>query len=272
MVRECRRYLSFPLEEAVIDYPSIIDMSTGKNKRFKATIIAVHRSRIEQYMHLLKRAGLSLETIDFDLCCLLRLHNYLYAPKDDPFILCNVDYSQTLIAVVTQDRILAHHHVPWGIQPLLNRLESNLELSGDSEQTAGLLTTYGLYYEDCINLSENSIAKGNQKQDDATEIYRVVFQILSPYVDKLVHEFYKIIGYARSEMQQVKFEEISMYGQANSVNFLDQYLEKRLNIRTRCVNPMVKLALRNSSLPPDTSEGAAFAMALGLAMQKLRWL
>jgi len=272
IVRECRRYLSFPLEEAVIDYPSIVDISSGKNKSFKANIIAVHRDRIEQYILLLKRAGLSVEAIDFDLCCLLRLHNYLYSLKDDPFILCNIGHSQTLIAVVTKDSILAHHNVPWGIQPLLDRLESSLELSGASEQTAGLLTKYGLYYEDCISASEAAPAEENRKHDDAKEIYRTIFQILTPYVDKLIHEFYKIIGYARSEMQQVKFEEISMYGQASLINFLDQYLEKRLNIRTRCVNPMVKLALRDSSLSPDTSEGAVFAMALGLAMQKVKWL
>lgn len=272
IVRECRRHLSFPLEEAVIDYPSVTDISSGKNKSFKANIIAVRRDQVEQYILLLKRAGLSAEAIDFDLSSLLRLHNYLFSIKDDPVILSNIGHSQSLIAIVTKDSILAQRNVPWGIQPLLNRLETNLELSGNRKQAAGMLTKYGLAYEDRISSSDALLAEKNWNKDDAIEIYRTIFQILTPYIDELIHEFYQITGYVRSEMQGVKFEEISMYGQASLINFLDQYLEKRLNIPTKCINPMNKLTLSDGSLLPDTAEGAPFALALGLAMRKVTWL
>ncbi len=230
---ECRRYLTFPIEEAVIDYPSIVDISSGKNNRFKANIIAVRRDQIEQYINILKRAGLSVEAIDFDLSSLLRLHNYLFSIKDGPVILCNIGHSQSLISVVTNDNILAHRNVPWGTQSLLNRLETTLELSSDSEQAASILTKYGLYYGDSISPSGNSPGEENRDQDDTIEIYRSVFQILAPLVDKLLHEFYQITGYVRSEIQEVKFEEIYMYGQASLINFLDKYFKKRLNIPTQ---------------------------------------
>jgi type IV pilus assembly protein PilM len=272
IVRECRRHLSFPLEEAVIDYPSIIDISSGKNKKFKTVIIAVRRDQVEQYIHQLKRAGLWVEAIDFDLSSLLRLHNYLYSIKDDPLILCHIGHNQSLIAIVIQNSILAQRNVSWGIQPLLNRLETNLELSGNSEQALEMLKKYGLYYEHHISADSGISAEENGDKDDAMEIYRTVFQILTSYIDGLIHEFYQITGYVRSEMQKVKFEEIYMYGQASSINFLDQYLEKKLNIPTKCINPMIKLTLSDSSLLPDTAEGAPFALALGLAMRKVTWL
>jgi len=272
MVRESRRHLSFPLEEAVMDYPSIIDISSEKNKKFKAVIIAVHRDNIEQYIHLLKRAGLWVEAIDFNLSSLLRLHSYLYPIKDTPVILCNIGYHQSLIAIVTQNSILAQRNTPWGIQHLLNRLETNLELSGNSEQALAMLKKYGLYYDHHISADSDVSVEENRDKDDAMEIYRTVFQILNPYVDGLIHEFYQITGYVRSEMQSVKFEEIFMYGHASSINFLDQYLEKKLNIPTKCINPMGKLTLLDSSLLPDTAEAAPFALALGLAMRKVTWL
>ena len=272
MVRECRRHLSFPLEEAVIDYPSITDISSEKNKKFKAIIIAVRREQVEQYVHLLKRAGLRLEAIDFSLSSLLRLHNYFYSPKENPIILCNIGYSQSLIAIVAQNSILAQRNTPWGIQHLLNRLETNLELSNNSEQAFGMLKKYGLYYEHHIDADSGESEVENGDNDDAMEIYRTVFQILTPYVDELIHELYQITGYVRSEMQGARFEEISMYGQSSSLNFLDQYLEKRLNIPTKCINPMVKFTLSDSSLLPDTDEGAPFALCLGLAMRKITWL
>ncbi len=272
IVRECRRHLSFPIEEAVIDYPSILDMSSGKNKKFKAIIIAVHRDIIEQYTRLIGRAGLRVEVIDIDLSSLLRLHSYLYSIKEDPVILCNIGHHQSLIAIVTRNNILAQRNTPWGIQDLLNRLETNLELSGNSEQAAGMLKQYGLFYEHYKGSSGGVSAEKNGGKDDAMEIYRTIFQILTPHVDALIHEFYQITGYVRSETQGVKFEEISMYGQASSLNFLDQYLEKRLDIPTKCINPILKLTLSDSSLLPDTDEGASFALALGLAMRKVTWL
>jgi len=270
IVRECGKYLSIPPEEAVIDYPSIDDISSGKNKKYKVNIIAGRRDRIERYIGMLKKAGLSAEAIDFGLSALLRLHHYLYAPKDNPVILCNIGHRQSLIAVVTKDSILAQRNVPWGIQPLLDRLETNLELAGNSEQAAGMLTKYGLFYEDFISSPGTGPSEGDQDKNSVVEIYRTIFQILTPYIDELIHEFYQVIGYVRAEPQGAKFEEICMYGQASLIHHLDKYLEGRLNIPTRCINPMLSLA--DGGLLSNTVGGAAFALALGLAMREVKWL
>ncbi len=271
MVQECRRHLSFPLEEAVIDYPSILDISSGRGKKFKAMIVAVHRDKIKQYIHQVKRAGLDVEAIDFNLSSLLRLHHYLYSMTEDPLILCNIGYKQTMIAVVTQNNILAQRHTPWGVHHLLNRLETSLEISGNREQALAMLGKYGLLYEHHIIAGNGVSLAETEDKEDAMEIYRTVFQILSPYVDGLIHEFYQITGYVRSEIQSVKFKEIFMYGQATAINFLGQYIEKKLNIPTKCINPMGKFILANSNFY-DSAQGAPFALALGLAMRKVTWL
>ncbi|UCD32973.1 MAG: pilus assembly protein PilM [Desulfobacterales bacterium] len=268
IVRECRRHLSFPLEEAVIDYPSIVDISSGTNKKFNAIIIAVRRDQIEQYSLLLKQAGLSVEVIDFSLSSLLRLHNYLFSIADDPLILCNIGHNQSLIAIVTKNSILAQRNISWGIKHLLSHLDINLELSGDSEKALGILKKYGLYYEHQISSDSDESAE----KDDDIEIYRTVFQILTPHIDGLIHEIYQITGYVRSEMQKIRFEEISLYGQASSINFLDRYIQKKFDIPTKSINPMIKLSRLDNSLLPGTVEVAPFALALGLAMRKVTWL
>ena len=272
IVRESRKHLSFPLEEAIIDYPFIDDVSSGPGKKFKAKIIAVRREQVEGYAHLLKRAGLSLEAIDFSLSSLLRLHNYLYSIKDDPVILCNIGHRQSLLSIVTKNSILAKRDVLWGMEPLLNSLETNLELPPNSQQAADMLKKYGLFYEDYNGSSAAASAEGDGDKEDTKEIYRTVFQILTPHVDELIHEIHQIMAYVRSETQKPMFEEIFMYGRASLINFLDQYLEKRLNVPTKCIDPTSKLTLSYSSLVPDAAEGAPFAQALGLAMRKVRWL
>lgn len=272
MIRECRKHLSFPLEEAVIDYPSIIDVSSGENKRFKAIIIAIKRSQVEAYIHLAKRAGLWLERIDFDLSSLLRLHNHLYVMRDDPLIICNIGYNHSLIAVASKNTIFAQRNTAWGIQHLLNRLEINLELSDNGNQTLGMLKNYGLYYAHQKDSDGTVLLEKRGDNDDAKEVYRSVFQIIAPYVDELIHEFYQVTGYIRSEIERVKFEKVFLYGYGNSINYLDQYLEKTLNIPTECINPMMKFTLSDDSQLPDKSAGAPFALAIGLAMGKVTWL
>jgi len=86
----------------------------------------------------------------------------------------------------------------------------------------------------------------------------------------LIQELYQTIGYVRSAMDAVRFKGIFLYGQACTINFLDQYLEKQLNIPTTCVNPMRKLTLADGISLSDPVEGAPFSLALGLAMRRVK--
>ena len=117
IARECRRSLSLPLEEAVVDYASLIESKTHK-RRYKAAIVAARKEIIDTYLSMTRRAGLSVAIIDLHLASLLRLHRYLFVLEDSPVILCNVDDTNSLLSVVTKDRILAQRSVPWGMQPI----------------------------------------------------------------------------------------------------------------------------------------------------------
>jgi type IV pilus assembly protein PilM len=272
MVRELEAHLSFPVKDAVIDYPSLDTISSGATTKYKAVIIAAERDKMEHYLHVLERAGLSVEAVDFGLCSLMRLHRYLYNLSEDPVILCNIGHTQSILAIVTHDSILAYRNVSWGIQTLLNRLQSNLELPADTEPAMALLRKYGISYEDFQSGPAIPAAEDDGMNGNKIDIYRTLFQILIPHIDDFIHELHPIIGYVRSENQQAAFEGIYMYGHANSICHLDRYLEKTLNIPTRCINPTSKLIPSADSLLSDSSEGAPFALALGLAMRRVPWL
>ncbi|GAH22810.1 unnamed protein product, partial [marine sediment metagenome] len=61
-------------------------------------------------------------------------------------------------------------------------------------------------------------------------------------------------------------------GQGSFIRHMDRYLEKQLNIPTTLINPITKVSLPDAAILPDVSEGASFALALGLAMRKVTWL
>ena len=268
ILRESIKHLPFPVEEAVIDYPSLTSVSASDADDYKAIIIAVRRNIIEQYLRLLRQAVLVVEAIDFCVSSLIHLHTHLHDATPNLTILCNIGYSQSLISIVTKDSILAHLTIQWGIQPILNKIKGSLNLGTGTDKAKALLKMYGLHYED----REGTESALDRIYDWSNmNMYRAIYQIITPSIDELIYEFQKIIGYVRSEQQNPVFEDIYLYGHAALISFMDHYLEKRLYIRTRFANPMAKVAPSGDLILPDIAEGAPFALALGLAMRKVKW-
>ncbi len=272
ILRQSKEYLTFPLEEAIIDYPSLAPLSAGDGNKYKASIVAIRRDHVKEYLLMLKQAGMNVEVVDFGISSLIRLHSYPHETVQDPVILCNIGYTQSLLSIVTRENILVQRHVPWGVQTLLKNLQANLELSNDKEKAKVLLKKYGLFYEDCLDCIDDVEPDAKTDTDDVKGMYRAIYQIINPQIEELVHELHKIIGYARSEEQDAIFEGIYIYGQGTLIHHLDGYLERRLNIRTRLMNPLSKVALSDDNILPDISEGGSFGLALGLAMRKVTWL
>jgi len=267
ILREAKHHLSYPVEETVIDYPSIDSVTSGDSETYRATITAIRRSNMEQYLRVLEKAGLSVEAIDFGVSSLIRLHRHLFESTGKPVFLCNVGHTRSLLSVVSQDHILAERNIPWGIGILLDKLGLNLDLTEEKESLATLLEEYGLLYEHRENVGE--------KFDlNSTPVYmrRAIYQIITPYIEELVHEFHRMIAYVRSEEGNEQFEGIYIYGQGALVHQMDRYLEARLAIPTSLINPVATMPLADQKILPDPSDGTWFALAIGLAMRKVAWL
>lgn len=268
IVRESKEYLTFPVNKAILDYPSTAPTAVGEGNQYTATVIAAHKDTIQQYLLVLKQAGLSAEIIDFGLSSLIRLHQYLYTAIHEPVILCHIDHTQTLLSVVSNDTIFAHRYVPWGIQLLFKKLQDNLGLSGDRKAVKILLKKYGLLYEDRESSNNRDLAQDNAMDGRI----RATYQISAPYINELIHEFQKMIAYVRSEKQNMVIKSICIYGQGAFIHHIDQFLERRLNIPTRLINPLEKITFSDTSILPGVSEDIPFTLALGLAMRKVKWL
>jgi len=268
ILRESKEYISFPIEEAIIDYPSLISPSPGGANQYSAIITAIRREHVEKYLLMLKQAKLIPETVDFAVCSLIRLHNFLYDTTNNLSILCHIGYTQSLLSAVTKVGIIAERTVPWGIQIPLKKIMINFELRDDEHKARLLLKKYGLVHES----RKGSAGEINLNEKTATGNIRAVYQVIAPYMEELTGEFHKIIGYLRSGEQNWVVEGIYIYGQGALIHNLDSYIEGKLNIPTQVINAMTKFGLPDDAILQDSSDGASFALALGLAMRKVSWL
>jgi Tfp pilus assembly PilM family ATPase len=171
-----------------------------------------------------------------------------------------------MMAVVTADSMLAQRYVSWGIGTLIQKIRTAFGLGEGESKAETLLKDYGLLYED-----RQSEQKGSDVplEPEEEEVSRAIYQILSPHVEELIHELHKTIGYVRSEGWNAPAEGLYLYGYATYVRYLDNYLERRLTIPTRLMNPVSKMLFSDEDILPDKSQGAPFGLALGLAMRRL---
>jgi len=266
IVRETQHYLPFPLENAVIDYPSILPVAAGADNAYRATIIAARMEDIHYTLDIVKRARLSLQAVDFSVSSLARLHDHLFGMNDNPVILCHVGRSRTLAAVIKKEGILGERMVPWGFLGLIRKIQDNMELKNDRYKAKILLKDYGL---------SEALGSGRQAVQETTAqemICQILHQIISPYIEEFIDELHRIIAYTRSEEPDTTFEGIYLYGQAAGIRNLDAYVERRLSIPAKVVGPMEGFADSAGKALADVSEWDTFTLALGLGMRKVSWL
>jgi len=264
IIREAEKNLPFGLEEAVIDYPSITP--EGKDKLRKAIIVAIRRDDILDLLAVFKKAGLMVEAVDFQPVSFIRLHDHLFGVMDKPGIICHIGYRESSVQIMTRDHILALNKFPWGVDQVKDKLNINLEFESEKGIALNLLRTHGI-----SRLTQDRDVPGMDRKTE-TKIGRIITRIITPSIEELVFEFHKIIGYARSKEQIHNIENISFYGLTSMIKGLDQYIEKRMNISCRIVNPLDKIGLPKNSAQLAPDEINDFAPALGLGMREIPWL
>jgi type IV pilus assembly protein PilM len=269
IVRESIERITIPINEAIIDYTSVSRTGVGEGNQYNATVISVKKDLIKQYILMLKQSGLSAEVVDYGLSSLIRLHQYLYDSIQDTVILCHIGYKESLLSILSNDGILAQRNIRWGIQPIFEKLQQNLELANDGKAAKTLLKKYGLIYE---HLQKDKGAADIVSDIKMDSRIRPTYQIIVPYINKLIHEFQTMIAYVRSEQQDTAIRNIYIYGQGVLINHLDQFIERGLNIKAELVNFQKKIPFSDESTLTEELEDIPLTLAMGMGMRKVKWL
>ena len=266
LMEACRKHLSMPLSEAVIDYMHLQQTGETGERQFRASVIAAPQSRIAHIVRVFHKNGWTVGVIDTSLSALVRLQVMSHNLTETPSILVHMGEETILLVVVSHKEILAHRHLNWGMGRLRRRMADNMHLSPDAPSILNLLREYGLTYG-FQQTSANSQAAPEQPVGGLDRSApRIVFQILEPYLEDLIHEMYQMIGYTRSQSPDIRFEQICLYGMADEIKDLATYLQQRLQITTYGVDPFERLGLldRVPSKAPEAWHPYLYALGLSL--------
>jgi type IV pilus assembly protein PilM len=265
ILREATKFLPYPLEEAVIDYPSLVHRSGN----CEAIVIAVRRRVMDRWLAIMRGAGMTAEAMEFSISSLLRLHRTIVPSDGRVDLLCHIGRTSSLLAVVDGESILSFSEIAWGVGPLWEKIGMNLNLPDGGNDSLNLLKVYGLAYMDREAVPMTT--DGGTGHGDRN-MYRVIYQVVAPAVDELVYECHKTISYLRSLQGHAAFGTVYLYGLANQICYLDRYLEGHVGIPTQGVDALTRLGYAG----PDPCLGVTDAIspvpALGLAMRQVPWL
>ena len=151
LAQACGKHLSFPLEQAVIDYFCVEKTDAESGRKLRVTVVAAHREQVHKVIHTFKQARLSVEIIDYGLCGLIRLHNHIHTLTEAPVVLVHMDMASTLLAVATKTTIVAHRQLDWGMGRLEQRIAEMLQLDTEGDQGRTMLKNYGVDYDGLQN-------------------------------------------------------------------------------------------------------------------------
>lgn len=260
IILEVEQNLAYPLEEAVIDYPSISESPKGTLQ--KAVIVSVKRKDIEDILSVFRRAGFQADAVDFRPISSICLHQYLFEVSDKPSVICYVGQEESSVQIFNNERILAMNNFPWGLGRLVSKLNANLGFEKTSGNALNLLTQHGIQ------------VRSLEKSDDphAANTGRIVSRIIIPTIEELVFEFHKIIGYTRNKEDIHGINDISFYGAATLIQGLDHYIENRMGIPAKTVHLLDKIDIRKNHMGEAVNDIMPYAAALGLAMREIPWL
>jgi type IV pilus assembly protein PilM len=268
LIEACRRQVSMPLSEAVIDYMHLQQTGDNGGRQLRASVIAAPRSRIEQIVGVFQKSRWRIEVIDTNLSALVRLQAVSHSLTEQPSILVYLGQETIVLAVVSHKEIIAHRHLNWGMGRLRRRMADNMHLAPDTPSIPNLLHQYGLSYH--FNQKSAGLQRSPGQPADGLDrsAQRIVFQILVPYLEDLLLEMYQMIGYTRSQSPDIQFDQVCLYGMANGIKDLAAYLQQRLRIKTHGIDPFERLGLLEDDPSMAPEARCLYVFALGLALRE----
>jgi len=267
LIKEARAYLSYDIEDAVIDYLPLKEKSSDQdtNRACKTLLISAKREDVEAHLALLKRVKLKPVAIDIRASALARLFRYVHGKGNTNRLVVNMDNACTSLTIMGSQEILLDRNIPWGRDSLVNCLTQHLEL--DKEKSGELLGR--------IRLTSHQGAGGtnrNAVQGDTNRLEETISEIISPELERFVQEIERVFIYFSSEMRGAVLDEISLTGRCSTIRDLDLFLQERTEVPTQFFDPLNDLGLNQADLPdkPLNGHGPLFGVALGLALRGIQ--
>ncbi len=250
VTQEAINHVPFPLKEANLDWsimPTTERTDPDGVRRVDVILAAIQKTLVDSYWRMCESAGVSLGRLDISSFATIRALSFAgYLDQSDQLIMSvNIRQEATDISLIRNGMPLFTRSVLLGLETLGEAVARSLDTSFDD--AVRMLPSIQLF----------GMASVDQRTGQAAQIVRTVFGDITDEVGRSL-EFY------RSQVGEVKIDQIVLCGPACRVPQLDEFMSNRLNIPSTLANPLRTLAAGSTAVPEGTA--AMETMVTGCAV------
>jgi len=241
---EAEQYIPFDINDVNIDF-QILGPSTQEQGQMDVVLVAVKKSLIQDYVSVVKEAGLTPEVIDVDAFALGNVFELNYNLEEYRNVaLVNIGASKTNINIVQNGMPVFARDCSTGTNFHTEAIERMLKVSR----------------EDAERLKRGEAVDGVNAE--------VIADILNSASDEIYAEIYRSFEYFRSSAGDDGLHRILLSGGAAMINGFSVMMSERLGVEVEVLNPFKTITVAEKAA--DAVKNAPMAaVAVGLALRRI---
>ncbi len=261
---EAEQYIPFSMEQVVLDFCILGEISEEGQKKIEVLLVAIKEEIVNQYIQLLQGAGLNIGLIDTDS---MALHNALECNYDrkegETSAIINIGGKFTNLNIVEDGITRFSRDIPIGGINLTRDISKEFNL-GFAEAEKLKLEQGSIIIE-----SENVVlTRIPSKEDKSVRIYSSI----STTMGKLVMEIRRAFDFYESSGKKKSITKAYMCGGTAKLQNIEKFISERLNLPVEILNPFNKIEIENLA---DFDEkvkqfGVVLPVAVGLALRNIK--
>ena len=261
ILREAKEYIPYPVEEAVIDYLPVSNITQGSDESKRFLLIFAKRSDIMSHVNMYKKIGFKVDAIDVGPNAINRAIKRFRKPSENRVLVINIGDINSFSTILWDDMLLIDRKMGWGEDNIIEKIVTNLDL--DINEARKVMYRYGIDYSSTPRIFLDEAESMMPDNDIPAHIYEIV----APGLEDLSKEIEKILIYCTSEMKGAMIDQIYLIGSGGLVKHLNVYLQKTFGIGVRPFEPegIFKQTLDVKNIVKENFP--IFIISIGLALR-----
>ncbi len=261
---EMKNFLSFPIDQAAIDYEILQEITEGGIKKLKVAVACCPQETVDKYLDLLSLAGIRPSVFTQHGFALKNATPNLCPKENKTIAILDIGYSFSGLTIFQDKKLVFNRKLPVGGQDFTQEMTQSL-VSGSGkteltlEEAERIKRKYGI-----VDSEDSEVLEGKISSEQ-------LLPLLRPNLEKLTTAISRSFVYYREKEQSEPVELLLLLGGGSVLKNLTKTLSKTLRIPVQLGNPLAAFPSSEPSLLSGEPEIVnRFASAVGAALASPR--
>ncbi len=256
---ESKDRLTFPVEEAIIDFQILGEVVEKGVKKYELVVVAVEKDLIQEHIYLLKKAGIKMSVITAAPLCLWNLvKKGITLPENKIVALINVGSEVTDINIFkgnslqfTRQVLIGGMNITQAMTGVLVSDYGQIEL--DIHQAEEIKKKWGIPTEKEVQMIDNKFPNTQ------------VSALIRPIIDRLISEIKRSFDYYREDSRGQRLDEVILVGGGSKLKGFKELLSRGLGMVVEIGEPLTNMSVK-TDIEQASQIGSSLAVVVGAAL------